>query len=524
MKQHARQLVIAAVILGWLLDFLFWKQAPGVNFALYAVLCLVAGFLLLRSDDKRIAGRAVWLIPLIVIFAAVTFVRMETLTTFLALLLTLFLMAVLAVTFLGGRWLEYTLPDYAVGFVRLVASMIARPLAFQSELERERKEAGKQPSRAVLWPVLRGILIALPVLLVFGALLASADLVFSRELDALAKLLRLERLPEYIFRLIYILAAAYALIGVFLHAATQSRDEQLIADGKPPISPFLGFVETAIVLGSVIALFLAFVVVQFRYFFGGQANINLEGFTYSEYARRGFGELLAVAVISLLLILVLGAVTRRETRLQQQLFSGMSVAIVALVGVMLVSAYQRLSLYEAAYGFSRLRTYVHVFLIWIGLLLAAVVVLELLHRERAFTVAALLASIGFALTLAVLNVDGFIARQNVNRAVTGAGLDVPYLVFLSSDSVPVLTGIYQSPSYPAATRDAVGAILACRDRLQPARRALDWRAFNLSRWRAAAALDAIRPQLAAYQTVGPERPLQVLTPGKVLYECFGGPD
>ncbi len=120
-------------------------------------------------------------------------------------------------------------------------------------------------------------------------------------------------------------------------------------------------------------------VIQVRYFFGGQANISVAGFTYSEYARRGFGELIFVAFFSLLMILGLGAVTRRESLAQQRVFSGLSAAIVVLVMVMLVSAYERLLLYETAYGFSRLRTYTHVALVWIGILLAAVVVLEILH-------------------------------------------------------------------------------------------------------------------------------------------------
>ena len=54
-------------------------------------------------------------------------------------------------------------------------------------------------------------------------------------------------------------------------------------------------------LTGVALLFAAFVLVQFRYFFGGAQNIGLQGFTFAEYARRGYGELMAVAFLSLLL-------------------------------------------------------------------------------------------------------------------------------------------------------------------------------------------------------------------------------
>ncbi len=81
------------------------------------------------------------------------------------------------------------------------------------------------------------------------------------------------------------------------------------AQDKPILAPFLGFTESTVVLIAVDLLFALFVFIQFRYLFGGQANITPVGYTYSEYARRGFGELVAVAFLSLGLILGLGAYT-----------------------------------------------------------------------------------------------------------------------------------------------------------------------------------------------------------------------
>ena len=139
--------------------------------------------------------------------------------------------------------------------------------------------------------------------------------------------------------------------------------------------PFLGFTEATVVLGAVNLLFISFVFIQFQYFFGGQTNISVEGYTYAEYARKGFGELVAVAFFSLLLFLRLSAVVKRENVIQRWTLSGLGLLLVALVGVMLYSAFQRLVLYEAAYGFTRLRAYTHVFMIWLGVLLAILVVL-----------------------------------------------------------------------------------------------------------------------------------------------------
>jgi len=524
MKRNWKWVLLIAAFLGWLMDFLFWRQAPGVNFALYALLCLAGGLAVLRLDHRKIGTGAIWLVPLIVVFAAQVVLRAEPLTVLLGVLFTLVLLALLAASFVGGRWWSYGVLDYGLAPLRLGWSMLTRPFAFLSELRQSYPETGGATAGRGVWPVLRGILLAVPVLLVFGALLASADLVFGRELTRALQTLQLERLPEYVFRLAYMAAAAYALLGVFLHAATQSGDEHIQSEQHPKVPQLLGATEACIVLGSVTALFAAFVLVQFQYFFGGQANISIEGYTYAEYARRGFGELVVVACFSLLMIIGLGSITRRQTATERRVFSGLSIAVVILVGFILASAYERLGLYEAAYGFSRLRTYVHVVLVWLGLLLGAVAVLELVRKERLFATAILLGSLGFALSLSLLNVDSFIVRRNLGRAAQGAPLDVPYLVSLSTDADPPLAAMLGSQTLPVATREAVGAVLACRLHLNARHPVTDWRSWTMSRSRSERALESVRLVVGEYRFSDAGPLVRVRAPSGAAYPCLGSSD
>jgi hypothetical protein len=339
-------------------------------------------------------------------------------------------------------------------------------------------------------------------------------------LNDLVKLFSLENLPEYIFRVIYIVILAYLLAGIYLHAASRSGDEKLLGLEKPIVPRFFGFTEASMVLGSVLLLFAVFVAIQFRYFFGGQANINLSGYTFAEYARRGFGELVTVAFFALLLFLGLSTITRRETASQQKVFSTLGIALVTLVAVMLVSAYQRLVLYETAYGFTRLRTYTHVFMVWVAVLLACVVVLDLLQRQHAFAVAALLASLGFGLSLTLLNVDAFIAQRNVQRFEQGEALDVGYLATLSSDAVPAMVTLYRSPTVSASTRDRVGAALACIQ-FQAQNRQGDtaWQSFQLSQYRADLSLRQMADKLKTYAADNSSWPVTIQTPLGEKYDC-----
>ena len=520
--KRSNLLWITVLVLGWLFDFLFWGHAPGINFALYVILCLGGGFLVLGLNGFKTTWRTLVLLAPILFFAAMTFIRQEPLSLFLAIACTLGLMGLLAASYLGGRWAWYSLADYIFNAFKLVLSMIAAPLRFLIEGRKTaaaQQPAGTKPGAKRLWAVVRGVLIAIPIVVVFAALLSSADLVFARQVQDFVRLFRLENLPQYIFRGVYILIGAYALAGIFLHAAQKSRDEKLLGIDHPLLAPFLGFTEAAVVLGAVVLLFALFAIVQFRYFFGGQTNIGIQGYTYAEYARRGFSELVAVAFFSLLLFMGLSGIVRRRDVTQRWVFSGLGLGMVALVGVMLLSAFQRLVLYEAAYGFSRIRIYTHIFMIWLGVLLAVVVVLDILQRERGFALAILLASLGFAATLALVNVDGFIVRQNVARAPEGKGLDVAYLASLSSDSVPVLVAEFRDPSLPGLTRDAVGAVLVCYEQQGAGGGADDWRSFTLSTWRADQDLRKVQDQLDQYQVVNQDWPISILTPGSVDYDC-----
>ncbi|MGZ6316474.1 MAG: DUF4153 domain-containing protein, partial [Anaerolineales bacterium] len=159
-------------------------------------------------------------------------------------------------------------------------------------------------------------------------------------------------------------------------------------------------------------------------------------------------------------------------------------------------------------------------LVWIGILLAAVVILEILHYERRFAAAAIIAAAGFAFTLGILNVDSLIVKENVRRAQQGQGFDVPYLVSLSTDSVPTLVDIFQSPAVPGLTRDAVGAVLFCRLHTQSADSTSDWRSFTFSRWQADRAEARVRQKMTAYRVIDDSWPTRILTPGNVDYTCY----
>lgn len=530
MKPLQKYLWLSVLFLGWAFDLLFWKKPLGINFFLFTLVCLAAGSALLFSAGHRPSRNAYILLAAILLTASGTFMRQEPLTTFLNVTYSLFLMSLLAVTYTRGEWTGYGVLDYLYNLFRLWLRTGIEPLIFYLNSRHETTLAEVSSTRKRLMPILRGALLALPILAVFAGLLASADMIFQHQIVSLLEFFKLERLTEYGVRLMLIVIVAYALAGVFLLAALRAGEERQTGQGAPRVPRLLGMTEAGMILGSVTLLFGFFVSLQFRYFFGGRANIHLEGYTYAEYARRGFGELVMVAVGSLLLLLVLSALTNRRSGWQQGLFSALSAMLVGLVMVILLSAYQRLILYEAAYGFSRLRTYTHVFLVWIGVLLVAILLLEIFQRERRFALAILVTSFGFVVTLNLVNVDGLIVRQNLAREIQRrtsqetefVALDETYFLQLSPDAIPLMTQYLQGHSLPDEVTVKVAAVLACFQHRGSLQQPLPWQAFNGSNVRARQALVSVAETLENYPVVEDERGVWVSLPAGEEFFCTQG--
>ena len=134
MKTNPNRFWFIVIALAWTFDFLFWKKPFGVNFVIFVTLCLTTGIFLLRADGLRLSPRSNLLLFPIAFLSALTFFRLEPMTVFLSVVMTLSLMGVFAMTYLGGRWLHYGLLDYLFGYFRLAGSMIVRPLGFAADV------------------------------------------------------------------------------------------------------------------------------------------------------------------------------------------------------------------------------------------------------------------------------------------------------------------------------------------------------------------------------------------------------
>ncbi|MCM3110743.1 DUF4153 domain-containing protein [Lederbergia lenta] len=317
--------------------------------------------------------------------------------------------------------------------------------------------------------ILIGIIISVPFLFIILNLLMSADAQFARLLSNIPNFINIR--VDYIFRLVVILIYTFGFFG-FMQVLLQKNTSILEKKDSPQPFGVDGIISLTMLL-LLDLVYVLFVAVQFKYFFSGTLN---EGFTYAEYARRGFFELLFVTLINLTVITTVIQLTKK---VQGYLKKAIRMALTVLVfssGVLLISAFMRMTMYEDAYGFTFTRVLVHSFMIFLMVILAytfAKIWIEKLSLFHFYFIVSLLYYAG----MNIVNFDKFVVERNIDRFETTGKIDINYLNNLSATGVLGLIELYEkNPDVPG-----LAELLKDRQANKEYLTSESWQSHNLTR-------------------------------------------
>jgi hypothetical protein len=273
---------------------------------------------------------------------------------------------------------------------------------------------------AVLFTTFKTAIITLVVLAIFMSLLVNADPVFSTLMSTIWE--------EAVGRFALSLLLAGVLSALLTVRVKGSDDDASLR--------FLASHEILIPVASVILLLGVFLFIQVKYLFGGDEAVRAFGYTYSEYVRKGFLELLLASLFGGILSYIVSLKQRsphagaHATALQV-----VNVMLLLELALLLFSALKRDLLYIDIYGLTRVRIIGSIFLVWLAGLLIAFFLFAVQRkvRERHVLGSVFALSMGVFLFLNGYNIDRVIASAVPPR---GHGPDVFYISSLSSDAVP----------------------------------------------------------------------------------------
>ena len=372
-------------------------------------------------------------------------------------------------------WRPRMLWERAVCFFSGLFSAVGAPFAALMP-------AGKsRDSRRLLSTVL-GCCGAAVLLCILVPVLSSADALFAAATADLRRLIR-SHFTTSLAELLWALILTPFLFSLLYRLRRPLPSKALLPE-KTVSADGTGF---WILLAALDVLYFVFLLVQSAGLFGGPEYLSARGLSYAQWARSGFFQMVGVTIVNLSVLLAAVTFSHRQGRgwTTVRLLSGV---LIAESLVLLASAAWRMSLYVGAYGlsFKRLVTYWGMGMMALFFLAA---LWKLLRTDRSFCRLAFPIALAGWVLLNCVPLDALVARDQVDRVLSGetAVLDVEYLLEdLSYDTLPQLARLDGSRNvYTQEGKTTLEALLTQR-RSEARAECSDWRAWNLSAWRAAA--------------------------------------
>ncbi len=334
---------------------------------------------------------------------------------------------------------------------------------------------GRGRKRGAAMQALLGLVIALPLAAAALALLSS-DAAFAAVLDKAGELFSGSIISALLRHIGGAALGAY-IFARYYGAAAGSTRHTLDKNGAQKLENSLHFLPQLSVfslLAVLCAVYVFFLLSQSVYFFSAFRELLPRGFTYAEYARRGFFEICALAVLNAAVIAAVWVFTRSG---REKVLRGFSVGIAAFTLLLIATAFSKLLMYIGNYGLTLTR----VNAAWFMAVLAVVFILIII---RCCGVAvpvvrtAVIFTVVMFLALCWSDPDALTARYNIAQYERGAHsqLDVEYVF---SDLAP---SAWQQMTDYAQSGSARAAAVRARIEQQCAERQQDIDGGRYSRW------------------------------------------
>ena len=201
---------------------------------------------------------------------------------------------------------------------------------------------------------LKGLLIAVPILIIIILLLTSADKYFSSFLSSIFSTFKFSFNLNDIIEIGITLVLSFIFIFSTCINIYQMRKAKDFENKKISISN----ITTYIILGLVNLVYVLFLISEISKLTTNFLNVPVE-YTYANYAREGFFQLLGVSTINFTILLFYNNFANYE---DSKWIKYMLLTIIFFSIFIIINSYYRMGLYIFEYGYTVLRLQVILFL------------------------------------------------------------------------------------------------------------------------------------------------------------------
>ena len=289
---------------------------------------------------------------------------------------------------------------------------------------------GPSSRNGILGSVILGLVIAVPLVTIILALLVNADVVFKTLItDYLS--IKVDGVTIFGVIMTFIISyfASFCIMRFF--AKKKIKEEVVSHNNFEPV--------VAITVLSIIGvIYMAFSLIQIIFLFWGGMALP-DGYTYAEYAREGFFQLLTVCIINVIIVIFVKDYYREHMMLK------LLMTLISLCTyIMIASSGLRMLMYIDSYNLSFDRILVLWTLAVLSFLLVGIIVSIYKSGFPLFRYGVIIVSI-FYMALSFSHTDNIIARYNLTALADSTDTDKElvdyfYLVNnMSTDAAPAMS-------------------------------------------------------------------------------------
>lgn len=312
---------------------------------------------------------------------------------------------------------------------------------FQALFSGNGEPTTKKLNSKTITQIVVGLIVAVPVLILFFALFTDGDQFFKQ---TLGNWFTFHFVTDDIVRITFDVLITIFACAFFWNVVRRSHDETI---KKEPRAPFEELVATRSFLTAISVLFVIFAGFQLYYLFQGSSYILAQGKTYADYAVSGYVQLCLAAGFAFVLLLAIYHLTQMKDRWVR--ITALVIAVTSFIST--ISAGKRLWLYVDAYGLTLARLW-GAQLLFVILLLFILLVVSVRRNFNAHQVITFgtIGVLGLLSISLLINQEALVAEYNLSRHVAHKGpeLDLSYLVDkLSSDAIPTIAAYLARPDW-----------------------------------------------------------------------------
>lgn len=414
-----KKLTIGIILLCILHSILLVNQPWGINVVCFMI-PLIGFILYMMKENKLIKNKAGLLFLIPIILLSITYFVYDN---------TLKYLNILVIPILYFLFYIFTIkPVKTIGDVVVeVLNLMVKPLNAMGLYTKEEVKLISKPTKKMEmkkkdYKVLKALLVVIPIVLVVLLLLASADSIFG---DLFLKVFKIDlkwfSFEEVFTRIFFFILLFFYLGSTIFFLKDQYLKEKRVKKEPKEKDPF----TLNLLLICLNVIYVVFDIIQINSL---MLHRVASGFNYADYARSGFFQLMLISFINITIILL-------SKKCKEELKSKLlSILMVILTFIIIYSSYLRMSLYEAAYGYTVLRLGVYAILLTEAILLLPTIYYIINKNLNIMSFYVVIPVIMYSV-INCFSVDQIIAENNIKRYERTGKIDLYYLQNTNYDNL-----------------------------------------------------------------------------------------